>query len=83
MEPGLKMPLDVLEANLKFPISLELPHTPLALIESVTDGVPLALTRPTSEWGQRMTALSNLILADDKAEAAPKAARRGFLGLAR
>ncbi|HEV1996756.1 MAG TPA: AAA family ATPase [Candidatus Dormibacteraeota bacterium] len=83
MEPGLKMPLDVLEANLKFPISLELPHTPLALIDSVTDGVPLALTRPTSEWGQRMTALSNLILAEDQAEAAPKAARRGFLGLAR
>ena len=83
MEPGLKMPLDVLEANLKFPISLELPHTPLALIESVTDGVPLALTKPTSEWGQRMTALSNLVLADDRTEAAPRAARRGFLGLAR
>ena len=83
MEPGLKMALDVLEANLKFPISLELPHTPLALIESVTDGVPLALTKPTSEWGQRMTALSNLILAEDKAETAPKAARRGIFGLAR
>lgn len=83
MEPGLKMPLDVLEANLKFPISLELPHTPITLIESVTDGVPLALSKPASEWGQRITALSNLVLSEEKAEAAPKAARRGFLGLAR
>ena len=86
MEPGLKMPLDVLEANLKFPISLELPHTPMALIESVTDGVPLALTKPTSEWGQRITALANLLVAEEKAEEkaeAPKAAKRGIFGLAR
>jgi pilus assembly protein CpaE len=83
LEPALKMPLDVLEANLKFPISIELPHASLALIESVTDGVPLALSKPNSEWGQRMTALSNLILAEDKAEVAPKTGRRGFLGRAR
>jgi pilus assembly protein CpaE len=82
MEPGLKMPLDVLEANLKFPISLELPHTPVALIESVTDGVPLAVTKPSSEWGQRVTALANLVLAEENAEAR-KTGRRGFLGLAR
>jgi pilus assembly protein CpaE len=82
MEPGLKMPLDVLEANLKFPISLELPHTPTALIESVTDGVPLAVTKPTSEWGQRVAALANLVLAEENAEAR-KTGRRGFLGLAR
>jgi pilus assembly protein CpaE len=82
MEPGIKMPLDVLEANLKFPISLELPHTPQALIESVTDGVPLVVTKPTSEWGQRVTALANLVLAEETAEAR-KTGRRGFLGLAR
>lgn len=82
MEPGIKMPLDVLEANLKFPISLELPHTPQALIESVTDGVPLVVTKPASEWGQRVTALANLMLAEETAEAR-KTGRRGFLGLAR
>ena len=83
LEPRLKMPLDVLEANLKFPISIELPHASLDLIESVTDGVPLVLTKPNSVWGQRMTALSSLILAEDKARAAPRTGRHGFLGLAR
>jgi len=82
MEPGLKMPLEVLEANLKFPISLELPHTPIALVESVTDGVPLSLTRPTSEWGQRITALCRLVLAGEAAES-KKPGKRGFLGRAR
>ncbi|MEA2684379.1 MAG: pilus assembly protein CpaE [Chloroflexota bacterium] len=82
MEPGIKMPLDVLEANLKFPISLELPHTPMALIESVTDGVPLVVTKPTSEWAQKISALANLVLAEENAEAR-KTGRRGFLGLAR
>jgi pilus assembly protein CpaE len=82
LEPGLKMPLDVLEANLKFPISLELPHASHELIESVTDGVPLALTKPSSEWGQKVTALGNMILAEEKTEAR-KSGRRGFLGRAR
>ncbi|MFN2464658.1 MAG: CpaE family protein [Candidatus Dormibacteria bacterium] len=82
LEPGLKMPVDVLEANLKFPISLELPHTPGALIESVTDGVPLALSKPSSEWGQKVSGLGALVLAEDAGESR-KAARRGFLGLAR
>ena len=83
LEPAMKMPLDVLEANLKFPISIELPHASLALIESVTDGVPLALTKPNSEWGQKISSLSNLILADGKADAAPKSGRHGFRRLAR
>ncbi|MDQ6747252.1 MAG: AAA family ATPase [Candidatus Dormibacteraeota bacterium] len=82
LEPGLKMPLDVLEANLKFPISLQLPHTPMALIESVTDGVPLVLTKPSSEWGQKISALGSLMLAEENTEGR-KTARRGFLGLAR
>ncbi|GAC1329800.1 MAG: hypothetical protein NVSMB17_06520 [Candidatus Dormibacteria bacterium] len=81
MEPGIKMPLDVLEANLKFAISLELPHTPVTLIESVTDGVPLSVSRPTSAWGQRISALANLLLSD--AADGRKAARRGFLGITR
>jgi pilus assembly protein CpaE len=82
MEPGLKMPLDVLEANLKFPISVELPHTPVALIESVTDGVPLAITKPREEWGQRISVLAGLVLTEESADSR-KAGKRGFLGLAR
>jgi hypothetical protein len=43
MEPAIKMGRDVLEANLKFPIS----HVPGLLVDSVTDGVPLVLSKPT------------------------------------
>ena len=82
MEPAIKMPLEVLEANLKFPISLELPHTPTALVESVTDGVPHSVAKPTSEWGQKITALGNIVLADDPVDGR-KAGKRGFLGLTR
>lgn len=80
MEPGLKMSTEVLESNLKFPISVELPHTPTALIESVTDGVPLAMTRPSAEWGQRISELGRLVLEGEDTGGKRK---RGFLGLRR
>ena len=79
LEPGIKMGLDVLEANLKFPLTLELPHTPGALIESVTDGVPYVLQKPGSEWGQKITLLAGHMLRP--AGAAERTQRRGFLGL--
>ena len=82
LEPGIKMGLDVLEANLKFPISLELPHVPVALIESVTDGVPLVLQKPSSDWGQRISALAG-IATDPAGAAESRRPKRGFLGLSR
>ncbi|HEV3234428.1 MAG TPA: P-loop NTPase [Candidatus Dormibacteraeota bacterium] len=81
-EAGIKMGLDVLEANLKFPITLELPHVPLALIESVTDGIPHVLQKPGSDWGQRIAALAD-IAANPTAAGDGKRTKRGFLGLAR
>lgn len=81
MEPAIKMGVDVLEANLKFPISLELPHVPGALVESVTDGVPLVLQKPGSEWAQRIGELAELLASAPGVEA--RRARRGFLGLSR
>jgi pilus assembly protein CpaE len=82
MEPGIKMPLDVLEANLKFPVSLELPHTPGTLVESVTDGVPLSVSRPSSEWSQRVATLAGMVLSDEGLDTR-KAPRRGIFGLSR
>jgi pilus assembly protein CpaE len=81
MEPAIKMSLDVLEANLKFPISLELPHVPGALVESVTDGVPLVLQKPGSEWSQRIGTLAEMVATAPGVEA--RRVRRGFLGLSR
>jgi hypothetical protein len=71
-----------LEANLKFPISLELPHVPVALIESVTDGVPLVLQKPSSDWGQRISALAG-IATDPTGAAESRRPKSGFLGLSR
>jgi pilus assembly protein CpaE len=82
LEPGIKMGLDVLEANLKFPITVELPHVPVALIESVTDGVPLVLQKAGSEWGQKISALAD-IAVDPSGATEGKRSRRGFLGLTR
>ncbi|MFN2464381.1 MAG: CpaE family protein [Candidatus Dormibacteria bacterium] len=82
MEPGIRMPLDVLEANLKFPINVELPHTPVTLVESVTDGVPLAVSKPSSDWGQRISELSRQVMPAEETSAR-RATKRGFLGRVR
>jgi pilus assembly protein CpaE len=78
MEPAIKMGLEVLEANLRFPIGAELPHVPGLLVDSVTDGVPLALSKPNSEWGQRISALGKMMVAASSAAEARKP-KRGFL----
>jgi MinD-like ATPase involved in chromosome partitioning or flagellar assembly len=82
VEPGIKMGLDVLEANLKFPVSLELPNVPVALTESVTDGIPLVLQKPGHEWSQRVAGLAAAIMRPAGVGEARRP-RRGFLGLSR
>jgi pilus assembly protein CpaE len=77
VEPAIKMSRDVLEANLKFPISLELPHVPGLLVDSVTDGVPLVLSKPNSDWGNRVAELATLIV--DTSTAKARKPKRGFL----
>jgi hypothetical protein len=69
---------DVLEANLKFPISLELPHVAGLLVDSVTDGVPLVLSKRNSEWGNRVAELATLVV--DASIAKAQKPKRGFLG---
>jgi pilus assembly protein CpaE len=78
MEPAIKMGLEVLEANLKFPIGAELPHVPGLLVDSVTDGVPLTLSKPNSEWGQRISALGKMLVAATSSAESRKP-KRGFL----
>jgi pilus assembly protein CpaE len=73
MEPAIKMGRDVLEANLKFPIS----HVPGLLVDSVTDGVPLVLSKPNSNWGNRVAELARLIV--DTSTAKARKPKRGFL----
>lgn len=77
VEPAIKMGRDVLEANLKFPISLELPHVPGLLVDSVTDGVPLVLGKPNSDWGNRVAELSTLVVDTNTTKV--RKPKRGFL----
>src|SRR5258708_10410111 len=77
VEPAINMGRDVLEANLKFPISLELPHVPGLLVDSVTDGVPLVLGKPNSDWGNRIAELSTLVVDTNTAKV--RKPKRGFL----
>jgi pilus assembly protein CpaE len=73
LEPAIKMGRDVLEANLKFPVS----HVPGLLVDSVTDGVPLVLSKPNSNWGNRVAELAGLIV--DTSTAKARKPKRGFL----
>jgi pilus assembly protein CpaE len=83
VEPGIKMGLDVLEANLKFPITLELPNVPVALTESVTDGIPLVLQKPGADWSQRIASLAATLASPAAAAGEARRPKRGFLGLSR
>jgi pilus assembly protein CpaE len=82
VEPAIRMGLEVLEANLKFPLSFEIPHTPQALMDAVTDGTPLTLGKPTSEFSKAITPLA-AILVDPSAEKTGQKQKRSFLGLTR
>ena len=81
IEGTIRISLEVLEANLKFPIAAELPYTP-QLIESVTDGQPLALAKPQIEFAQKLSGLAATLAAKELAEIAVPH-RRSFLRLRR
>jgi len=59
-------------------ISLELPHVAGLLVDSVTDGVPLVLSKPNSEWGNRVAELATMVV--DASIAKARMPKRGFFG---
>ncbi|HEV3231117.1 MAG TPA: hypothetical protein VG245_02555 [Candidatus Dormibacteraeota bacterium] len=83
MEPGIKMSTEVLEANIKFPITFELPHTPLALLDAATDGIPVVVSRPSLEFAQRTVAMAAALAKMDEVETTTRPPKRGFLRLGR
>jgi pilus assembly protein CpaE len=82
VEPGIKMGVDVLEANLRFALEVDLPHVGPALAEAAIDGVPLVLARASSDWSKKVIGLADLLAADESGPAGRKR-KRGFLGLRR
>ena len=78
VEPGVRMSLEVLEANLRFPLSFELANVPGLLVDSVTDGIPLVMSKPAHEWSQRMDEIAASLLGGTQAEGRKK---KSFLGM--
>ena len=81
VEPGIRLTMELVEINLKFPVGLELPHSPAELVESVTEGVPVVIAKSTLAWSQRVAALAADVTAQAGAE--PRKPKRSFLGLNR
>jgi Flp pilus assembly CpaE family ATPase len=83
VEPAIRMGLEVLEANLKFPLAFEIPHTPQALMDAVTDGMPLTLSKPGSDFSKAVAAMTAQLVDPAGGEKAAKQQKRSFLGLTR
>jgi len=81
VEPALKMSLEGLEVNIKFPINIEVPHTPVPLHNSVTDGVPVVLSQPRLDFSVAITGIAAAVIEPEVVGAAEKPVRRSFLGL--
>jgi pilus assembly protein CpaE len=82
VEPNVRMGLEVLEANLKFPITHDLPHASQALMESVTDGVPLTISKPGSDFARAVSGLATIVITPPGDQAA-KPQKKSFLGISR
>jgi len=68
-----------IESNLKFPVSVQLPHDPRTVINSINRGIPFVVTNPEAEASQRVRELVHLLLPQGVAVAAvgaPAAAAR-------
>lgn len=83
VEPELRISFEVVEANLKFPLSAELPHTALPLLDSATDGAPLTMAKPQVDFAQRVAALARRLTAGEVEEKRERQQRKGFLRLGR
>ncbi len=70
---------DSIEAHLKFPISVQLPHDPRTVVNSINRGTPFVIASPETEASQRVRQLVAMLLPDKQSGAAVAAnARRGL-----
>jgi pilus assembly protein CpaE len=61
---GVDLRREVVEASIKFPVATELPAASEALLEAITDGVPLVLKDPRSSFARALKPLAQTILGD-------------------
>ena len=71
---------DSIESNLKFPVSVQVPHDPRTVVNSINRGIPFVVSNPEAEASQRVRELVALLLPERQAEAAAAAKGRRRVG---
>jgi pilus assembly protein CpaE len=64
-----------IEAHLKFPIAVQIPHDPRTMINAINRGVPFVVSSPEVEASQRLRQLAAALLPDRAATPAAEAAK--------
>jgi pilus assembly protein CpaE len=69
---------DSIEAHLKFPITIQVPHDPRTIVNSINRGNPFVLSSPEVEASQRVRQLAAHLLPEKIATAPPPQRTRGL-----
>jgi pilus assembly protein CpaE len=76
----VKMGRELVESNLRFPVSADLPASAERLLDAITDGVPLMASNPKSEYSRAVGELASGLLSQhvqaSEASATARAPRR-------
>ena len=70
---------DSIESHLKFPITIQVPHDPRTIVNSINRGVPFVINNPEVEASQRVRQLAAHLLPDKIRTAPPPPRNRGML----
>ncbi len=70
---------DSIESHLKFPITIQVPHDPRTIVNSINRGVPFVINNPEVEASQRVRQLAAHLLPEKIRTAPPPPRNRGML----
>jgi Flp pilus assembly CpaE family ATPase len=70
---------DSIESHLKFPITIQVPHDPRTVVNSINRGVPFVINNPEVEASQRVRQLAAHLLPENIRTAPPPPRNRGML----
>ncbi len=70
---------DSIESHLKFPITIQIPHDPRTVVNSINRGVPFVINNPEVEASQRVRQLAAHLLPESIRTAPPPPRNRGML----
>jgi pilus assembly protein CpaE len=70
---------DSIESHLKFPITIQVPHDPRTVVNSINRGKPFVVSNPEVEASQRVRQLVAHVLPEKIATTPPPQRSRGLL----